>query len=284
MVGSLPALFFCVVRALAANPSVDDLWANTASFQHVRSFPANSPQFPKIDAGTRIVALNGTWYLFGRYDTGPVANCTQGVISVNVRSSIDQGASWSTPHPVLTPDLIVSCLYADGTAFFDHDTHTWHYLVQQLNVGDVGGWTLAHFTTGGADPFGTWTPDSHNPVVKGGQLFSQICSGSGKHCQVGMVDEGTPEIVEKVDGKFYVTFHGYDYGRKAAARGVARTTDFFNWEVSGAGLPNDVIFSAADCNRWNVSWATGGCIGSGEASILRGPSGALYQVRIFLTK
>lgn len=86
-----------------------------------------------------------------------------------------------------------------------------------------------------------------------------------------MVDEGTPEIVEKVGGDFYVTFHGYDYKRKAAARSVARTADFISWEVSGGAnpLPEDVIFSHLDCNGWNVSWASGGCIGSGEASIIR---------------
>ena len=51
--------------------------------------------------------------------------------------------------------------------------------------------------------------------------------------------------------------------------------------AGGAGaLPGDVIFSAADCAGWSVPWAApGGCIGSGEASVLRAaPSGFLYEV------
>ena len=78
----------------------------------------------------------------------------------------------------------------------------------------------------------------------------------GKHCQPGMVDEGTPEIVEKMAGDFYVTFHGYDYTRKQAARGVARTSDFVAWEVTGgaAGLSGDVMLSAEDCQWEEVPW------------------------------
>ena len=92
-----------------------------------------------------------------------------------------------------------------------------------------------------------------------------------------MVDEGTPQIVEKVGMDYYVTFHGYDYKNKQAARGVARTPDFVTWEVTGGNnsLPGDVIFSAEDCHQWNVPWANGRCIGSGEASIVRTPSGFL---------
>jgi hypothetical protein len=43
-----------------------------------------------------------------------------------------------------------------------------------------------------------------------------------------------------------VTFHGYDYARKRAARGVARTRDFVAWEVVGGegNLSGDVMFSA----------------------------------------
>lgn len=92
------------------------------------------------------------------------------------------------------------------------------------------------------------------------------------------MDEGTPDIVEKIGEEFLVTFHGYDYAAKSAVRGVAATADFVTWRVAGAGLPGDAIFAAGDCQRWNVSWAPGGCIGSGESSTMRAPSGALYQV------
>ncbi len=96
-----------------------------------------------------------------------------------------------------------------------------------------------------------------------------------------MVDEGTPEIVEKIAGEFYVTFHGYDYTRKQAARGVARTSDFVAWNVVGGagGLSGDVIFSQDDCQWKEVPWeGEGGCIGSGQASIIKGRSGYMYQV------
>jgi hypothetical protein len=51
-------------------------------------------------------------------------------------------------------------------------------------------------------------------------------------------------------------------------------------QVTGGAeqLSGDVIFSAADCEHWDVPWAAGGCIGSGEASILRVASGYMYQV------
>lgn len=108
-----------------------------------------------------------------------------------------------------------------------------------------------------SDYLGTANPA--NPVVYGGQLFNSICDGVGKHCQVGMVDEGTPDIVmyrmqseqqtfgfhlisstscrmvEK--GFYYVTFHGYDYVRNKAARGVGKTDNFIDWITLADDLP-----------------------------------------------
>ena len=83
------------------------------------------------------------------------------------------------------------------------------------------------------------------------------------------------------------------------------TRAFLVRSTGGAGaLSGDVIFAAADCNKWNVPWENG-CIGSGEvliywlliweillwlhstiivlcynykASILRSPSGYMYQL------
>jgi hypothetical protein len=188
-------------------------------------------------------------------------------------------------------------MYADGSAIFDEETVTWHYLVQvvvyhpnaaprvippqMLAVDGKGGWTLSHFSCRGDSPLQPWQPNPLNPVVKNGQLFQTICSGAGKHCHVGMGDEGTPEIVEKIRGEFYVTFHGYDYTRKQAARGVARTEDFVTWNTSGGALElsGDVIFSGEDCQWEQVPWeGERGCIGSGQASILKGKSGHMYQV------
>jgi|EP01046_Picozoa_sp_COSAG06_P032926 hypothetical protein len=337
-------------------PSLDDLWAGNASFKLLRSTPLSAPGFAHVDAGTRVVVSNGTWYLFGRWDQGPSKKCPQR-ISINVRASTDKGQTWGAPHVVAEPDETTVCVFADGSAIYDAETTTWHYVVQMLDVSGKGGWMGAHFSlTGSASPFGDWVSDANNPVVASGSLWGEICAGTGaatkrpqfpsptwsvpslsrqtfvyafqsssskrkvvfrpagKHCQIGMVDEGTFDIVEKSGGYFYVTFHGYDYKRRLAARGVARTADFQHWDTRGGDLPGDAIFAAADCEGWNVSW-TGGCIGSGketavllsafyirmiiltrqardkhrqnlkqntycagEASILRAPSGYMYEV------
>ena len=127
---------------------------------------------------------------------------------------------------------------------------------------------------------GEWVYNKANPVVTGGQLWSQICDGTGKHCTKGFHDEGTPEIVCKDAGFFFVTFHGCPDGARTSARGVAKTRDFVHWEVDGADLPGDAIFSSVDCAGWNVSWANGTCVGGGEASIIdnRHDDGYLYQL------
>eukprot|EP00658_Telonema_sp_P-2_P073843 TRINITY_DN6297_c0_g1_i1.p1 TRINITY_DN6297_c0_g1~~TRINITY_DN6297_c0_g1_i1.p1 ORF type:complete len:522 (+),score=39.78 TRINITY_DN6297_c0_g1_i1:251-1816(+) len=277
--GMTLVLLAASLRFAACQPTLDDLWDSKARFVPVVKIPVGSPGFSAVNAGTRITVMNETWYLFGRADTGPTAKCPGGEISINVRASTDKGRSWGAPSTLVEPDETTTCQYADGSAFYDVGTNTWHYLVQVNARGK--GWALAHFSLVGASPLsGVWNPNPHNPVVTGGQLFGSICAGADKHCQPGMVDEGTPQIVEKVGGDFYVTFHGYDYARKAAARGVARTADFVTWEVTGGAqpLPGDVIFAAADCSGWTVQWAKGSCIGSGEASILRAPSGYMYEV------
>lgn len=122
-------------------------------------------------------------------------------------------------------------------------------------------------------------------MVIGGDLWRQICAGPNKHCTSNTVDEGTPEIIQKSNGYFYgsfvacqfvqqlgwprcvgtdrcsaVTFHGYDYGAKRSARGVAKTADWHTWIVSGDDLPGDAIFSGIDCDPWQVDW-NGVCIG-----------------------
>ena len=261
----------------ATPPTLDDLWDNTAYFSSYVNFTAGAPSFAGVDAGTRVVVVAQVWYLFGRADVGPTAKCPDGEISVNVRASLDKGRTWGNASVIAAPDEVTTCIFADGSGFFDAATGTYHYLVQSLGEAAGSGWGLSHFYRVAASPLGAWTPNPRNPVVRGGDLFNKIC-GVGKHCLVGMVDEGTPEIVEKVGADFYVTFHGYDYARKLAARGVARTADFTTWEVTGGLLPGDVIFSAADCAGWGVPWADGACIGSGEASVLRAPSGYLYEV------
>lgn len=142
----------------------------------------------------------------------------------------------------------------DGAGFYDEAAETWHYIGQCLDRKDA--WMMCHYFRNSTSPTGAFTSNPHNPVVRGGQLWSQICAQPGAHCQSGMVDEGTPEIVHRdADGYFYVTFHGWDAGRDKSARGIAKTLDFVTWEVAGAGLPGDAIFTSLDCNVWNISWA-----------------------------
>ena len=42
-------------------------------------------------------------------------------------------------------------------------------------------------------------------------------------------------------------------------------------------MSGDVMFSADDCQWSEVPWEGGGCIGSGEASIVKGRGGWMYQ-------
>jgi len=85
-------------------------------------------------------------------------------------------------------------------------------------------------------PIGAWVVDPKNPVVRSGELWSRICSGNGKHCDVGTAHESTPQIIEKrADGLFLVSFQGYDVKLKRGVRGVALTPDFATWFTEGRG-------------------------------------------------
>lgn len=47
-------------------PTLDDLWSGNASFRLTRSTPVASAGFMHVDAGTRVVVINQTWFLFGK--------------------------------------------------------------------------------------------------------------------------------------------------------------------------------------------------------------------------
>ncbi|CAF1220063.1 unnamed protein product [Rotaria sordida] len=167
-----------------------------------------------------------------------------------------------------------NCAAVDGAPFFDNETGLWHYLAQC--IGNNRRWSLCHYSRFGRDPMsGSFIPNPKNPVVQGGQLWSRICSGIGNHCTLTMYDEGTPEIIQKINGWFYITFHGWDGPNNKAARGIARTRDFVNYDVAGYDLPNDAIFSSLDCNEWNITWNPKSlCVGGGEGSMVK--SGDYY--------
>jgi len=75
------------------------------------------------------------------------------------------------------------CTIVDGAAFYDNETDIWHYLGQCIAQDAV--WNMCHYYIQGS-PYGDWVVDPANPVVRSGQLWSQICSGSGKHCSPTM--------------------------------------------------------------------------------------------------
>eukprot|EP01084_Bolivina_argentea_P224409 379476_1 len=238
---------------------------------------ANEGSFIRIHPST------GIWYLFHRetnYISVP-SYCSKigfnAIFRILVRYSTDNGNIWSSPTIVAQPvaDTYSECAIVDGGAYYDQEINTWYYLSQCL--ARSGGWTLCLYYTKNDIPWNvTWIAKQQNPVVKGGELFSQICNLKGSHCGPHTVDEGTPEIVNKLYGFYYVTFHGYDYNANIAVRGIAKTRDFMIWYMFGYDIPGDVIYSPLDCNGengknvWNnIKFNTStGCVGGGAGTIL----------------
>lgn len=238
--------------------------------------PGVSPGMSSMwNVGTYIKPMNGLWYVFYREGFyAPTPDFCNGVVPLTriaVRNSTDYGKTWSLPAVVALPGsgTFENCAALDGSPFYDSETGWWHYLAQC--IGSNKRWSICHYSRAGPNPMsGVFTPNPKNPVIKGGQLWSQICAGKGKHCTLTMYDEGTPEIVQKANGWYYVTFHGWDAPNNRAARGIARTRDFVNYDVSGYDLPDDALFSPLDCNGWNISWNPKTlCIGGGEGSMVK---------------
>jgi hypothetical protein len=253
---------------------MEAFWQGQAHFQEVREIDWNKPPYNAHHEGAGWFANpmpfpHGSWYLFSRRAIDRPSYCPQPEpgLQVIVRESSDQGNTWSnpavvvaTPGPPGTPD---ACGIVDGSTYYDSATSTWQMLAQCLAEHNKGGWALCHYVRRGPSPMGMFTADP-TPAVTGGQLWSQICSHSGGICDPRNThDEGTPDIVFKRNGYFYVTFHGFNPATKQGLRGVAKTADFHNWLTSGTDLPNAPIFASPECQAWNP-----GCIGGGEASTL----------------
>ena len=127
------------------------------------------------------------------------------------------------PGPKGSPD---ACGVVDGSSYYDGVMDTWQMLAQCLAAHHEGGWMLCHYTRHGPSPMGPFTADAA-PAVRGGQLWAQICGHLGGTCDPRHThDEGTPDIVYKKNGYFYVTFHGFNYSTKRGFRGVAKTAAF----------------------------------------------------------
>src|SRR5208337_4682883 len=267
-------------QAPSIGQQMQALWQGEAHFQEVRRIEWWAAPYSTVREGAGWFAkpmpfADGKWYLFDHVTRlDKPSYCPGKTGDVVVRESSDEGRTWSNPAivaagpgPETAPD---ACGVVDGTTFYDGQTDTWHMLAQCRAAQNAGGWMMCHYARRGSSPMGPFNPDPA-PAVRAGQLFSQICAHSGGICDPGKtVDEGTPDIVYKKDGYFYVTFHGVYFSKKPgsrlvkqAVRGVAKTADFHHWITSGADLPDAPIFAWPECQAWNP-----GCIGGGEASTL----------------
>ena len=226
---------------LSIAQQIEALWQGKAHLQELRDVdwakpPYNSPNEGQGWFGNPMPLPGGKWYLFNRNRllTQKPAYCSEIATEIVVRESSDIGASWSIPvveaakpGPKGSPD---ACGVVDGSSYYDGVMDTWQMLAQCLAAHHEGGWMLCHYTRHGPSPMGPFTADAA-PAVRGGQLWAQICGHSGGTCDPRHThDEGTPDIVYKKNGYFYVTFHGFNYSTKRGfPRKFVKTADFHHW-------------------------------------------------------
>ncbi|MDI1295854.1 MAG: sialidase family protein [bacterium] len=257
----------CVIAPLSAAPTVDDLWNGKAHFEQVGELNWSAAPGQRDESAGWFTVRDGVWYAFNRaYINAKVDYCSLDHTRVVVRESRDDGKSWSKPVVAIEPGdsrMGDECSALDGSSYYDAPTGTWHILAQCLTRDERSAWAMCHYSRKAASPVGRFTADPANPVVRGGALWSQICAGTGKACPATTQDEGTPEIIEKRDGRFIVTMHGYDPVSRFGFRGVVATKDFRTWSTSGVGLPGDAMFGPKDCQSWLK-----GCIGTGAVTTL----------------
>jgi len=251
----------------AGNATLQDYWDGKASFVFQYVMPIG------IDNGG-IVDLGGAWYAFARMvnsATMPSYCSDKGWLQLSVYKSVDKGKTWSSPVVAVdnVPNTPYECANPDSGPYYDVQTNTWHLLFQCL--ARRGGWNICHATRAGNDPMGQFVVDEV-PAIKSGDLWKKICDQQTDDCKVlspgGVWDEGTPDILKKVNGEYIVSFHGYD-GVKGY-RGLASTADFVNWKIGNEAvvpLAEDTIFDKKDCANWD-RWDAGGCIGGGAADML----------------
>ncbi|MFT4211045.1 MAG: hypothetical protein QM626_04160 [Microbacterium sp.] len=263
------------VAAEAAPATLSDLWDGTAHLELQTDRLMNGQDA----SGSNVVVVGDTWYWFHR-NVVDVATWKLGTV---VEESVDGGQTWSAATPVVQPEAGTpwAQMVTDGTFWYDADADRWRALLQ-TNDG-TNPWTISYFERAGSDPMGAFTtPEGFsNPGVDAKELWNQITTQAGKDSVdipggTGLVfDEGTPQIVEKVGDEYYVTFHGASAtdGTTHGYRGLAKTTDFQNWEPAA----DDAIVDQYDATSWNESWTPSDPVGAGAASILK-QDGYYYQI------
>ena len=272
----VPAI--CAAQSSNQAATLAQYWSGEAQWKLERTWPEGG-----ASGSSHIEVANGMWYEFIRYiDWDPNENgCTRFGVSlgINVRSSLNKGATWSEPVTVVAPipNKPWTCAASDGDAYYDAVNNKWRLLFQCLSndqTGPSSKWMGCYAEREGADPMGAFIPVPQNPVINSGNLWSQICNTPQDDCSIlaggpGRVhDEGTFNIF-RFDGLYYwVSFHGYDDVR--GYRGIAKTTNFITWIAGSSlqGLPADSIVDKNDLALWREWWDFPGAIGVGAGSIL----------------
>ncbi|WP_415062156.1 hypothetical protein [Bdellovibrio sp.] len=249
------------VKTMASSsfPTLENLWNGEAYFRPYgkKVFTFNS-EFADGDP-SKVYVKDGVWYAVVRsqYHSSN-ASCGTRIASV-LYASNDKGQTWPQRQVIADPgDQSSMCAHVDGSVFYDSTEKMWYYLGQCLSVKKR--WDLCLYTRNATDPMGSWKANTRNPVVKSQDLWSQICRTSGA-CPSSTGEEGTPQIVTRTGGWFYITFHGFKDGM--GYRGMAKTQDFSTWVTADVDLPRGPLYKSSHCQG-----AVPGCIGAGYASIM----------------
>lgn len=267
--------------AHAAEPSITDFWLGKASFKFTKSYTAAEMHNGHITnfgagftGGVRIKVVGSTWYLFMRRvetETSTPNYCPDHklkLLSIVVSQSVDEGLHWSKPVRIIKPkeDSALECGVTDGDAYFNQEQNEWHFLFQCLSRK---GWQGCYAKRKGSDPLGEFDVVVNNPVIPAGSLWSKVCDTKSEKCAGGIrkiMDEGTFDIFDFVDGYYFVDYHGFD--GKYGYRSLIKTKDFANWEV----VIHDSLLSKREALKFNTSWDKNGPIGFGAGRIIKDAS------------
>lgn len=232
-----------------------------------------------FEAGVHMMVVNNETYMISR-TAYPGTSCgNAGVqIGIVIRKYQESSGIWSSPVELVVPngDNISGCIATDGDLYYDRPSDTWHLLYQCL--GTNFGWSGCYATRKGSDPMGRFTLSTQNPVIKPGDLWSKICKNrQGNVCykltKGKVAEEGTFDIIDKIDNWYYIAFHGFDAtpGKHYGLRGIAKTRNFIDFVAgdSKQNVPTDAILTLQDAANWRETWQGTGNIGFGAGSTLK---------------